>query len=98
MIVTRKSGLSVDRGSRIRLAVLLLGAALPPAALPAVSQCRLGKMAEFPITMRGMRPLMTVGINGTQVAARRGAEKSSPLLPKVLDSRGLVLLRMGEYG
>jgi tetratricopeptide (TPR) repeat protein len=31
-------------------------------------------------------------------AARRSAEKSSPLLPKVLDSRGLVFLRMGDYG
>jgi tetratricopeptide (TPR) repeat protein len=31
-------------------------------------------------------------------AAKRSATRSSPLVPKILDSRGLVLLRMGDYG
>jgi tetratricopeptide (TPR) repeat protein/predicted aspartyl protease len=55
------------RYARLGVAALSLLGAVQPAALAADSKCHLGKMAEFPITMHGMRPLMTAGINGTQV-------------------------------
>jgi hypothetical protein len=34
---------------------------------PAIAACKLGKMAEFPITMANLRPLMTAKINDTDV-------------------------------
>jgi tetratricopeptide (TPR) repeat protein len=67
MIWTRKSGMSRARGIRTGVVVAAIFAAWNPAALSAESHCKLGKMAEFPITMQGMRPLMTAGINGTDV-------------------------------
>jgi len=42
-----------------------------PAAL--AGQCTLGKLAEFPITMVDLRPLMTAKINGTDVRRRQAA-------------------------
>lgn len=40
---------------------------LPPAFARAGSKCHLGKFGEFPITMQGLRPLLTAGINGSPV-------------------------------
>jgi hypothetical protein len=67
MIRTRKSGSRFDRSAHSCLVALVLAAAVQPVALSAESHCKLGEMAEFPITMRGLRPLMTAGINGTDV-------------------------------
>ncbi|HEY3849603.1 MAG TPA: aspartyl protease family protein [Steroidobacteraceae bacterium] len=67
MIWTWKSGPRLLRRARTGLTTLALAAAFQPAAFSADSHCKLGKMAEFPITMRGLRPLMTAGINGTDV-------------------------------
>ncbi len=64
MIKTWRSGTHA-RVARNGLAALALS--FQPAAFSADSHCKLGKMAEFPITMRGQRPLMTAGINGTDV-------------------------------
>src|ERR1700677_4645695 len=67
MIRTRKWGSRFDRSAHSCLVALVLAAAVQPVALSAESHCKLGEMAEFPITMRGLRPLMTAGINGTDV-------------------------------
>ena len=53
-------------GSRLALAALtILGAVLSVAAFAA--PCTLGKIAEFPITMTNLRPLMTAKINDVDV-------------------------------
>jgi tetratricopeptide (TPR) repeat protein len=72
MIRTWKSGTytrlnGIDRIARVAVAALVVAFSFQPAAFSADSHCKLGKMAEFPITMRGLRPLMTAGINGTDV-------------------------------
>lgn len=67
MIWTRKSGTYLGRGIRTGVATAAIAIAWQPAALSADSHCKLGKMAEFPITMHGMQPLTTAGINGTDV-------------------------------
>jgi len=66
MIRTWKSG-TYARVARNGLATLALALPFQPAAFAADSHCKLAKLAEFPITMRGQRPLMTAGINGTDV-------------------------------
>jgi tetratricopeptide (TPR) repeat protein/predicted aspartyl protease len=72
MIRTRKSGSHARVGlpgvaALAPALALALALGFQPAAVAADSHCTLGKMAEFPITMRGQRPLMTAGINGTDV-------------------------------
>jgi tetratricopeptide (TPR) repeat protein/predicted aspartyl protease len=67
MIRTRRSGSRFGRGACSCLVALVLAAAVQPVARSANSQCKLGQMAEFPITMWGERPLVTAGINGTPV-------------------------------
>ena len=67
MLWTRKSVTHPVRRARTGIATLALAVACQPAAFSADSHCKLGKMAEFPITMQGQRPLMTAGINGTDV-------------------------------
>jgi tetratricopeptide (TPR) repeat protein/predicted aspartyl protease len=67
MIRTRKSRTHLICRARTGIATLALAIAWQPSAFPADSHCKLGKMAEFPITMQGLRPLMTAGINGTDV-------------------------------
>ena len=53
-------------GHRVLLGLVVLCASI--AAAPAYGgACKLGKMAEFPITMADMRPLMTAKINGADV-------------------------------
>jgi tetratricopeptide (TPR) repeat protein len=53
-------------GHRVLLGLVVLCASI--AAAPAFGgACKLGKMAEFPITMADMRPLMTAKINGADV-------------------------------
>jgi tetratricopeptide (TPR) repeat protein/predicted aspartyl protease len=57
----------LERGARHGIAALVLALASQPAAFSADSHCKLGRMAELPITMWGQRPLVTAGINGTPV-------------------------------
>jgi tetratricopeptide (TPR) repeat protein len=47
-----------------RFAVVLCGACLASQPLFAASGCRVGIIAELPVTMNGMRPMITAKING----------------------------------
>jgi tetratricopeptide (TPR) repeat protein/predicted aspartyl protease len=44
----------------------ILGLSLLPIEAWAADRCKLGKIAELPVTMRGMKPLVTVKINGME--------------------------------
>ncbi len=67
MIWTWRSRGHLVRHARAGIATLALAVAYQPTAFTAESHCKLGEIAEFPITMLGLRPLMTAGINGTDV-------------------------------
>ena len=67
MIWTWRSRGHLVRHARAGIATLALAVAYQPTAFTAESHCKLGEIAEFPITMVGLRPLMTAGINGTDV-------------------------------
>jgi tetratricopeptide (TPR) repeat protein/predicted aspartyl protease len=45
-------------------AVVLLTVALAAATAPAVARCTLSKLAELPVTMTGLRPIVSANING----------------------------------
>jgi Aspartyl protease len=48
---------------RSLVALILLALSGSPAA--AVATCKIGKLAELPVTMTGLKPLVHAGINGT---------------------------------
>ena len=58
-------GIRGGRRSTIVVFAVLSAWIASPSAF--ASGCKLGKVAEFPITMSGMRPLMTASINGIDV-------------------------------
>jgi tetratricopeptide (TPR) repeat protein/predicted aspartyl protease len=60
-----RHGLVNCKGRSLLAAIALVGSLLLAGRAPAA--CKLGKMAEFPITMTGMRPLTTAQINGRDV-------------------------------
>lgn len=53
------------RARSLAAMLLIIAAGCPPAARAA--GCVLGRMAQFPITMQGLRPVMSAAINGTDV-------------------------------
>jgi tetratricopeptide (TPR) repeat protein/predicted aspartyl protease len=65
----RRLGEGADawRASRVTVAAMIGLALAVPASVLAATSCRLGKMAEFPITMWNLRPLLTAKINGAEV-------------------------------
>jgi len=53
------------RGKSILLALAALG--LAASAGPAAAACKLDKFAELPVTMQGLRPIVSAKINGADV-------------------------------
>jgi len=56
---------SLMRGKSILLAFAALG--LAASAGPAAAACKLGKLAELPVTMQGLAPIVSAKINGADV-------------------------------
>src|SRR5690348_13398854 len=48
----------------LRLAIVLCGAGLVSSPLLAAGACKIGMIAELPVTMNGMRPTISAKING----------------------------------
>src|SRR5277367_3292705 len=62
--------------SGMRFPIMALGLLISPLfTAPAIAACKLAKMAELPVTMSDMRPLISAKINGDDVrfAADSGA-------------------------
>lgn len=66
MCLSTRSALAPTRLLQFRAAALILTLAFPAAAAPAAAaeQCQLGRAAELPVTMEGMRPMVHAAIDG----------------------------------